>query len=122
MNQITLIGTVSRDAETKTTQGGHTVAKFSIAVPNQAGKGKTFFRVAAWSKAAEAAGALYEGQEVAVGGDMRNNRYEKDGTWTDLWEVNATWVRVLGAGQAEERQPAPAARRAPAPVEDGVPF
>ena len=122
MNQIMLIGTVSRDAETKTTQSGSTVAKFSIAVAKNFGKGKTFFRVAAWGKASEGAATLYEGQTVAVAGEMQNNRYEKDGGWNDMWEVNATSIEVLGAGQTEERQPAPAARRAPPPVEDGVPF
>ena len=50
MNQITIVGNVTRDAETITTNSGKKVVRFGVAVNRGKDQPTDFFEVACWGK------------------------------------------------------------------------
>ena len=79
MNVLHIIGNLTRDPETRTTQNGGTVCTFTVAV-NRHMKGNTqeadFFRVSAWGQLGENCQKfLAKGRKVAVTGSVSVNAY-----------------------------------------------
>lgn len=102
MNKITLIGNLTHDPETRTTQSGVTVCSFNIAVnrrfAQQGGERQTdFFRINAWRQLGETcARYLAKGRKVAVIGELQARTYEaKDGTTRMSLDVSADEVEFL---------------------------
>lgn len=117
MNNITIIGRVTKAPETRQTQGGHTVCTFELVVDRE--KGRDWFRVQAWGKLADRVGTVQQDDLVAVSGSMENRRYkDKQEQWRDSWQVNANQVTPLNAGYQGEGGPLPDR----ADDRDGVPF
>lgn len=111
-NQITVIGRLGRDAETKSVSGT-SLLTFSVADDTGFGDKKvtTWWRVSVWGKQAE--GRLPEflkkGTQVAVFGEA--SAREHDGKI--YLEIRANSVQLIGAkGDA----PAPTSSAAPAPA------
>ena len=52
MNQLTIIGNLTKDPETRTTPSGKSVCSFDLAVNDRKGN-TTYFRVSAWEKLGE---------------------------------------------------------------------
>ncbi|TCO77991.1 single-stranded DNA-binding protein [Marinisporobacter balticus] len=108
MNQVILIGRLTRDPELRFAAGsGKAVATFSIAVDRGFGPEKQtdFFRIVVWNKPAEnCANFLTKGSLVAVQGSIRNNNYEKDGVKHYNTEIVAFTVQFLDTKQSRNDQ------------------
>ena len=102
MNSVILIGNLSRDPETRTTQSGVACTTFTLAVNRQfAGKdGKRecdFLNVVAWRNLAEiCAKYLEKGSKCCVEGSIQTRTYEaKDGGKRTVTEIIAANVEFL---------------------------
>jgi single-strand DNA-binding protein len=105
MNQVILIGRLTRDPELRfIPNSGTAVARFSIAVNREFKRegqpDADFFNIVVWGKSAEnCANYLKKGRLVAVNGSMRNNNYEdKNGVKHYTIEINANRVQFLEWG------------------------
>jgi len=107
INVVVLVGRLTRDSELKYTKSGMPIARFSIAV-NRSKKQDdqwvdetSFFDIDFWGKGAEAVNRyLTKGQQIAVEGELRQDRWEQDGQSRSKIIVNASNVRLLGSAQA----------------------
>jgi single-strand DNA-binding protein len=101
MNNVSLIGNLTRDPELRSAKGGP-VCQLRIAVNNpgrNGGKGEpTYVDVATFGKHAEACAAhLAKGRQVAVSGRLVFREWEtKDGGKRSAHSVRG-WVEFLGA-------------------------
>lgn len=142
VNHVILIGRLTRDAELKYTSAGMAVCKFAIAVNKRRKNGDqwvdeaNFFDIVLWGRAGESINQyLVKGKQVAVEGELHQNRWEQDGQSRSKVEINATNVQLLGgtggsggssgAAQAEQGQQAyqrrPDAPSAPRQEREDVP-
>ena len=88
MNNIVLIGRMTKDPELKYTNNGKANTRFTLAV--QRNKEETdFINCVAWEKTAENIAEYFKkGSQIAVQGSIRTGSYEKDGRTiytTDVW-------------------------------------
>ncbi len=136
MNKVFLIGNLTRDPETRTTQSGVSLCTFTIAVNRrrssnaEAGQPEAdFFRITAWRQLGDiCAKYLAKGRKVSVVGTVSASAYTgSDGQARASLEVTADDVEFLTprseAGEAPAYNSAPAAAPAPrAPVPQGGGF
>ena len=96
MNNLTIIGNLSRDPELRSTPSGVAVCTFTVAV-NRRNNEADFFRCTAWRQLAENCQRfLAKGRKVAVRGSVSLNTYtKKDGSVGASLEVNADEVMFL---------------------------
>ena len=97
MNKVFLIGNLTRDVESGTTQNDIAFAKFTIAVSRR-GKEKTtdFLNVIAWRGLAEICSNYgKKGGKVAVCGSIQTGSYEKDGQKRYTTDIIADEVEFL---------------------------
>ena len=106
VNHVILIGRLTRDAELKYTSGGMAVCKFAIAVNRRRKNGDqwvdeaSFFDIVLFGRAGESINQyLVKGKQVAVEGELHQNRWEQDGQSRSKVEINASNVQLLGGGQ-----------------------
>jgi len=104
MNSVVLIGRLTRDAELKYTAGGMAVCKFAIAVGKKKKTGETwvektsFFDIMLWGKIGETLNQyLTKGKQIAVSGELHQNRWEQDGQTRSKIEIMAFNVQLLGS-------------------------
>ena len=102
MNQVTIIGNLTKAPDMRQTTSGKNVCSLTIAVNRRykGADGKTtadFFSVQAWEKLAElCARYLDKGSKVFVSGELRNRSYEaKDGSKRTVTEIIANEVEFL---------------------------
>ncbi|MBO8450598.1 MAG: single-stranded DNA-binding protein [Spirochaetes bacterium] len=119
LNRVTLIGRLTRDAELKYTSGGMAVCKFSIAVNKfrKSGEQRTeethFFDIVLWGRSGESLNQyLIKGKQVAIDGELRQNRWEQDGQPRSKIEIVANNVQLLG-GSPSGGSSAPSSRTQP---------
>ncbi len=105
VNRVILIGRLTRDAELKYTSGGMAVCKFSLAVNRRRKNGDqwveeaNFFDIVLWGRTGEAINQyLIKGKQVAVEGELHQNRWEQDGQSRSKVEIMAANVQLLGGG------------------------
>ena len=84
MNKVILIGRLTSDPETRTSQTGVTSVTFTVAVDRFASKDKEkeadFIRCVAWNKTGEFVGKYFtKGKPIALEGNIKTGSYEKDG-------------------------------------------
>lgn len=103
VNHVILIGRLTRDAELKYTSGGMAVCKFALAVNKRRKQGEqwveeaNFFDIVLWGKSGESLNQyLVKGKQVAVEGELHQNRWEQDGQARSKIEINANNVQLLG--------------------------
>lgn len=120
MNSLTIIGNLTRDPESRTTQDGKTVCNFTVAVNrrqrNSNGQSEAdFFRVAVWGNMADPCQKyLSKGKKVCVTGSVSVHTYTaQDGTTKAQMEVLARDVEFLskageGGEQTAQEQQSPA--------------
>jgi single-strand DNA-binding protein len=103
VNHVILIGRLTRDAELKYTSGGMAVCKFAIAVNKRRKQGEqwveeaNFFDIVLWGRSGETLNQyLVKGKQVAVEGELHQNRWEKDGQTQSKVEIVANNVQLLG--------------------------
>ncbi|HEY8992669.1 MAG TPA: single-stranded DNA-binding protein [Candidatus Microsaccharimonas sp.] len=116
INQVVLMGRLTRDPEQRTTTTGKTIASFSIAVDRGGQDDQAdFFEVTAWEKLGDLViQYLGKGRRVLVQGRLRQDSWDdkETGKKRSRVEVTATDVTFLdgpsgdGDGQAP-RQSAP---------------
>ena len=115
MNNVTLIGRMTKDPQVKTTGSGKSVANFTIAVdregkPVEGQPSVDFFNVVVWNATANAVGTYcHKGSLVAVSGRLQNRSYEQEGRKVYVTEVIAEKVKFLeSTRKAQPQQTAPA--------------
>ena len=111
MNKLTIIGNLTRDPESRTTQNGKTVCSFTVAVNRRGSQQEEadYFRVSAWSKLGETCQQyLAKGRKAAVVGSVSVNTYTaNDGTTRASLEVLASDVEFLSPRAESAAQNAP---------------
>ena len=127
LNHVMLIGRLTRDAELKYTSGGFAISNFSIAVNRRRKNGEqwveeaNFFDITLYGKSAENLKQyLIKGKQVAVDGELRQDRWEQDGQPRSRVVIAANNIQLLGGGSASSAggyaggtgQPAQTANRA----------
>lgn len=108
MNRLTIIGNLTRDPETRTTQAGKNVCTFSVAV-NRRGEGVDYFRVNAWGALGETCQKyLAKGRKVAVVGPVSASSYTtQDGKARASMDIMAQDVEFLTPRELYVYKPAP---------------
>jgi len=131
VNHVVLIGRLTRDAELKYTSGGMAVCKFAIAVNKRRKQGEqwvdeaSFFDIVLWGKSGESLNQyMVKGKQVAVEGELHQNRWEQDGQPRSKVEIMANNVQLLGGdknaqGSAQNARNSPS--RAPETASDNPP-
>ena len=106
INRVILIGRLTRDAELKYTNTGSAICKFSIAVNRRRKSGDgwvdevSFFDIAAWGKMGESLNQyLVKGKQIAVEGELRQDRWEQDGQPRSKVEIFAMNIQLLGGAR-----------------------
>ena len=131
INQVILMGRLTRDPEQRTTTNGKTIASFSIAVDRGGESDATdFFDVTAWEKLGElVVQYLAKGRRVLVQGRLRQDSWDdKDtGKKRSKVEVVATDVTFLdgpsdgnssGGGSSAPRASTPSKKTDDVVIED----
>jgi single-strand DNA-binding protein len=100
MNNITLVGRMTKNPELKYGQSGKAYIKFSLAVNRPFKKDECdFINCCAFNKTAELIGEyLTKGSQLGVLGAMQQNQYEKDGVKHNTYEVIVNQIEFLGGG------------------------
>lgn len=122
INSVALVGRLTRDAEIRYTSAGTAVSKLSIA--NNTGYGDkkqvNFFNLVLWGKTAESLNQyLKKGKQIAVRGELRQNKWEQDGQTRSTVEINVSDIQLLGSKEAyppDHKDPASPQ------FEDDIPF
>jgi single-strand DNA-binding protein len=111
INSVWLIGRLTRDSELKVLASGQAVCKFSIAVNRRKKSGEqwvdepNFFDIILWGKQGEVLSQyLVKGKQVAIDGELRQDRWEQDGQNRSKIEIIANNVQLLGGGQGQGGQ------------------
>lgn len=114
INQVILMGRLTRDPEQRTTSTGKTIASFSIAVDRGGQEDAAdFFNVTAWEKLGELViQYLGKGRRVLVQGRLRQDSWDdkETGKKQSRIEVVATDVTFLdgpNGGEGGSSAPAP---------------
>lgn len=108
MNIVGIIGRLTRDPETKFTQAGKPVAKFSVAVDTGFGdrKATSFFDVVAWQKTAEFVDKYFKkGAKIAITGRLNQDIWNDAKTNEKRSRIVIVAERVDFADSKNERQP-----------------
>lgn len=106
LNQFALIGRLTRDAEMKYTSAGLAICSFSIAVSRSVKNGEkwvdepSFFDMSIFGRRAEGVSAyLLKGQQVAITGELKQDRWEKDGQKHSKVSFQVADLQLLGSGK-----------------------
>lgn len=109
LNQVTLIGRLTKDPELRYTPQGKAVANFTLAVDRgfkdkETGEGSAdFIRIVCWDKQAEVvANNLTKGRLVCAEGSIRTGSYDKDGVKVYTTDIQARRVIFLDWGDKKE--------------------
>ena len=139
LNQVYLVGNLTRDPELRFTPGGMAVCNLGLAVnrvytdkKGEKQKETCFLRVVVWGKQGETCGSyLKKGRPVLVEGRLQSRSWEKDGQKQNTIEIVANRVQFLGTGEGRpggdrprgggEDDPGPPPPDLDAP-EDDIPF
>lgn len=111
VNHVVLIGHLTKDAELKYTGGGFTVSNFSIAINRRRKNGEQwedevhYFDITLFGKTGESLKPyLLKGKQVAVDGELRQDRWEKDGQSRSKVYVAANTVQLLGGEKKQSKE------------------
>ena len=116
INQVILMGRLTRDPEQRTTSTGKIIANFSIAVdrPTQ-DDSADFFNVTAWEKLAELSERfLKKGKVVALSGTLQTRSWEKEGVKQYRTEVVARDITFMDNGSGDKKSGTAPTRQAAA--------
>lgn len=110
INNVTLMGRMTADAELRATPNGKSVTSFSIAVERdfkQNGERQTdFINLVAWGKTAEFITNYFsKGDMIAVTGSIQTRQYEKDGSKRTATEVLVDKASFCGGKTETKAEP-----------------
>ena len=107
MNNVNVIGRLTKDAELSYTSNGVAIGKMSIAVNRARKSGDewindvSFFEVKIFGRTAENLKQyLTKGKQVAVSGFLKQERWEKDGEKFSKVTIGAEEVQLIGGNQS----------------------
>jgi single-strand DNA-binding protein len=107
LNSVVLVGRLTRDAELKYSNAGVALTNLSVAVNSRAKRDDTwqdeahFFDAVLIGRRAEAlAQYLVKGKQVAIQGELRQNRWEQEGQRRSRVEIFVRDIQLLGGGRA----------------------
>jgi len=110
LNNVVLIGRLTRDAILKYTGGGTAVSNFSIAVNKSRKQGSdwvnetSYFDISLFGKQAESLSPyLKKGKMIAVNGELKQDRWEQEGQNRSKILVVAHNIQLISNG--ENRKP-----------------
>jgi single-strand DNA-binding protein len=105
VNHVILVGRLTRDAELKYTPSGFPISTFSLALNRNKKNGDQwveeahYFDVELFGKSAESLKTyLVKGKQIAVEGELRQDRWEQDGQKRSKVKIAASNVQLLGGG------------------------
>lgn len=103
MNNLFIIGNLTSDPESRSTQSGKQVSTFTVAVNRRGTEGADYFRVSAWNKLGELCQQyLKKGRKVAVTGSIRAGAYtNSEGKAVGTLEVMADEIEFLSPKDTE---------------------
>lgn len=119
INQVVIVGRLSRDPEIRNTQNGTKVATFTIAVDRYMGEGKEaetdFIPVVAWNGTAEFVDKyFFKGKKIIVQGNLRQRSWEdNDGRKHYVVEVWAEKVDFADDKKKEDGNNRPSQQETP---------
>lgn len=99
LNSCSFTGNLTRDAESKTV-GENEVCSFAIAVNGRRDE-VLFLNCDMW-RPGGVAEYLTRGKQVAVSGELKCKRYEKDGQKKEIWVLEVKNLALLGSREREE--------------------
>jgi len=109
INQVVLIGRLTRDVELKYTNSGFAIANLSLAVNRRVKRDDTwqdegnFFNCVLIGKRAEAlAQYLVKGKQIGIQGELRQDRWEQDGQPRSRVEIFINDIQLLGGRGSEQ--------------------
>lgn len=109
LNSVFLVGRLTRDMELTHTANGYSIGKLSLAVNRRRKVGEqwedeaSFFDLNLWGKRAESLGRyLLKGTQIAVQGQLRQDRWEQDGQRRSRVVVELSNVQLLGSRNSGE--------------------
>jgi len=106
INSVVLVGNLTRDAEIRYTATGTASVRFSIAQNRRKKVGETwqdeamYFDINMMGKSAEGVHKyLQKGKQIAVQGELRQDRWEQDGQPRSKVYIFASSLQLLGGSQ-----------------------
>lgn len=110
INNVTLVGRLTKDPKVRQTQSNVTVAQFTLAVDRnftnaQGEREADFLNIVVFRKQAEQVGKyLAKGRLCGVEGRIQSRKYEKDGQTVFVTEIVADSVQFLDSGNKQNQQ------------------
>lgn len=112
VNRTYIIGNLGRDPELRSTAGGKSVARFSVACSEswttngEKQEHTEWYNVVVFGRSAEACGQyLSKGRQAYVEGRLRTRKYDdKDGNQRSITELIADNVQFLGGNRDNQAQ------------------
>lgn len=100
MNNVNIIGRLTKDVEVRKTSTNKSVSSFSIAVDNLATKDgektTSFFNCNAWNSVAETLSKYTrKGDRIAISGSLIQRNYEKNGEKISVVEINVNSITLI---------------------------
>ena len=100
MNNVNIIGRLTKDVEVRKTSTNKSVSSFSIAVDNLATKDgektTSFFNCNAWNSVAETLSKYTrKGDRIAISGSLIQRTYEKNGEKISVVEINVNSITLI---------------------------
>ena len=113
LNHVIVIGRCTRDMELKYLPSGMAIGNLAIANNYRKKSGDdwkdevNFFECVLWGKTAEGLQQyLTKGKQVAIEGELRQERWEKDGQSRSTFKIHVANVQLLGGNKQEGSAPA----------------
>jgi len=109
MNNITIAGSLGRDAEIKYMASGDAVLSFSVADSQGKDKPTIWWNCSLFGKRAESLSEyLTKGQAVTVSGNVSQREYtDKEGNKKTATDVRVNDIALQGGKREQSEQPAP---------------
>ncbi|MCP4350692.1 MAG: single-stranded DNA-binding protein, partial [Desulfobacterales bacterium] len=111
INRVIQVGRLTKNAELSYTTTGFALTKMSIAVNRRKKQGDqwvdeaNFFDVVIWGKRGEALqNYLVKGQQIAIEGELKQERWEKDGVKRSKVTIEASNIQLLGGKKDQQPQ------------------
>lgn len=140
MNNISIVGRVTKDITTQTTSSGIDYVRFNVAVTSDiktadGERGVDFFSCVAWRETANNIAKYFKkGYPIGLTGAMNSRYYEKeDGSKQIVWELNVRNFYFVGSLSEENQETKPSKSKTkkesqaemkldPLDDDDGLPF
>ena len=110
INNVTLVGRLTKDADIRYTTSGTAVLNFSVAVNESRKQGEqwveevSFFDVTLFGKMGESIHQyMSKGKQVAVSGRLQQQRWQKDGQNYSRIAVIANYIQLFGSVQGNSQ-------------------